>query len=114
MVSSAMTDHAAHVQQVKLIAALQTRRNIADKTLQRATTTENTEQQVAGIDLRESPCRQLEQVVGGAVSQSANDDHIAGLRRTGAGNERDRFGQAEWRCCRADLVDVDDVYFRVH
>src|SRR5215216_1523096 len=114
MMPGAVTNHSAHVEQVKLIAAVQGWRNVADKTLQRATPAENTKQQVAGIDLREPACRQLEHVVSGAVSESANDDHIACPGGIRARHKRDCFVQSERRRCRPDLVDVDDVDFRVH
>ena len=79
---------------MKLIAALQRRRNIADKTLQSATTSKHTNQQIARIDLREPASRQLEHVVRRAVSQRANDNDVAGLRRLRRGDERTVFASA--------------------
>ena len=50
--------------------------------LQRAAPAENTEQQVAGIDLRLPAGRQLEHVVGSAVGQCAHRNNIARTRRS--------------------------------
>jgi hypothetical protein len=79
MVSGAVAYHPTHVEQMKLIAALERRRNIADKPFQSSTAPEHTNQQVAGIYLREPASRQLEHVVSRAVGESTNDYYIAGL-----------------------------------
>ena len=81
MMAGVITHHAAHIQQMKLIAAGQYRRYIAHKAFQRATPSEHSDQQIARIDLRKPARRQLEHVVGGTVSERADDDHIARLRR---------------------------------
>ena len=81
MVSGATTDHAAHVEQVKLVARFYGSRDIADKSFQRTTSTEHADQQIARIDLRETSGRQFEHVVSGAVSHRPHDNHVARFRR---------------------------------
>src|SRR5262249_21219254 len=80
-----------------------------DKTFQSATTAKHTNQHIARIYLREPAGRQLEHVVGGAVSESPNHDDIAGSGCIGSRNERDSFRKGQRRRSGSDLVDVNDI-----
>jgi hypothetical protein len=77
MMSGATPDHAAHVQEMQLIAALDGSRDIPNEAFQRATTTQHSEQQIAGINLRETTRGQLEHVVRRTVSERAHDYNVA-------------------------------------
>src|SRR6185503_18081082 len=114
MVPGAITDHAAHIQQVKAIPSFDCFGDVADETLQRASASKHANKQVAGINFGESPAWQLKHVVSCTIRQRTHYDHITGARVIRIADKRNGSPKRERRSCRTNLVDFDVITFFVH
>src|SRR2546423_217626 len=110
MMSSAAADNPAHVQQVKLITSGDRFWDVSDETFQRAAATQNTNQHVARINLRQTPRRQFEHVVSGAVRERAHHHDIARAHFAPLTHNRNSSVQPKRRSGRPNLVSLNHSY----
>jgi hypothetical protein len=84
MMARAAPYDAAHVQKVQTVSGADLFRDIADESLERATTAQDAYQQVARINLGKASRWKLQLVIGRAVGKCAHNHNIARTRHLAA------------------------------
>ena len=81
MMAAATADHATEIQQMKFITHLDRRGHIANKTFQRAPSSQHADDQIPWIHFRQPARRQFQHVISSIVCQHPHHNYVTRTRR---------------------------------